>query len=140
MKRRRQVAAIPIREGRGGPEVCLVTSRGTGRWIVPKGNVPHGVAFPDMAAIEAYEEAGVTGHIDKRPIGSFTYGKRSPTGEARGPLIRVDAYILMVLEELDEWPEKDQRQREWVPVAEAALRVQEPGLVTLLLKLAAPHS
>ena len=34
---RRQVAALPWRETERGVEVMLITSRDTGRWILPKG-------------------------------------------------------------------------------------------------------
>ena len=32
-----QYAALPWRDGSAGREVLLVTSRDTGRWVVPKG-------------------------------------------------------------------------------------------------------
>ena len=51
-----QVAAFCM-DGKG--KILLVTSRGTGRWIVPKGWVERGVAAADQAAQEAFEEAGV---------------------------------------------------------------------------------
>ena len=34
----KQVAALPIRKNKGRkPDVMLVTSRETGRWVIPKG-------------------------------------------------------------------------------------------------------
>ena len=38
MNARRQVAALPLRLAKNGAiEILLVTSRDTGRWIIPKG-------------------------------------------------------------------------------------------------------
>ncbi len=41
-------------------------------------------------------------------------------------------FPLEVREQLDDWPERDERQRVWVSVDEAALIVEEPGLAALL--------
>jgi 8-oxo-dGTP pyrophosphatase MutT (NUDIX family) len=68
-----QFAALPWRIGEGGRrEVMLLTSRETHRWIIPKGWPMKGRKPGDVASQEAYEEAGLIGHIvGKRPIGSF---------------------------------------------------------------------
>jgi 8-oxo-dGTP pyrophosphatase MutT (NUDIX family) len=49
-------------------EIMLVTSRGTQRWIIPKGWPKRGMPPYDTAAKEAFEEAGVIGKVRKRPI------------------------------------------------------------------------
>ena len=41
----------------------LVTSRETGRWVIPKGWAIKGLKPADVAEREAYEEAGLVGHI-----------------------------------------------------------------------------
>ena len=41
-----------------------------------------------------------------------------------------------VLEETKAWPEMAERRSEWMPSDEAARRVHEAGLATLLLQLA----
>ncbi|MEL6372540.1 MAG: NUDIX hydrolase, partial [Pseudomonadota bacterium] len=33
----KQVAALPLRTKRGVTQVMLITSRDTGRWVIPKG-------------------------------------------------------------------------------------------------------
>jgi 8-oxo-dGTP pyrophosphatase MutT (NUDIX family) len=53
----------------------LVTSRGTGRWIIPKGWPMKRKAPYAAAAREALEEAGVVGQIGREPIGSFSHKK-----------------------------------------------------------------
>ena len=69
----RQFAALPWRIGDGGTrEVMLVTSRETGRWVIPKGWPMKGRKPAEVASQEAYEEAGLVGRvIGKRAAGSF---------------------------------------------------------------------
>ena len=75
--KRVQYAALPYRrKGKSAPEVLLVTSRETGRWIIPKGWPLKGKAPHKAAAREAREEAGVVGKINRRSVGSFSYEKR----------------------------------------------------------------
>jgi 8-oxo-dGTP pyrophosphatase MutT (NUDIX family) len=71
-----QYAALPFRRRNDSrTEVMLVTSRGTGRWIIPKGWPMKRKAPYAAAAREALEEAGVVGQIGKEPIGSFSHKK-----------------------------------------------------------------
>jgi hypothetical protein len=44
----------------------------------------------------------------------------------------VSVYLLAVTEELADWPERQQRERAWFTLAEAAERVDEPELRDLL--------
>ena len=61
-----------------------MTSRDTGRWIIPRGNIKPGVTPFRAAEQEAYEEAGVRGTIiSLNPLGTYTYSKKLPSGEAR---------------------------------------------------------
>jgi 8-oxo-dGTP pyrophosphatase MutT (NUDIX family) len=73
MELARQIAALPVRYGRDGLVlVLLVTSRETGRWVLPKGCPwPHCEEWMS-AAEEAREEAGVVGTIHPASIGSYT--------------------------------------------------------------------
>ena len=55
----------------GRSQVLLVTSRDTGRWVIPKG-WPMPDRTPEAAAArEAWEEAGVEGEVSDRCIGLF---------------------------------------------------------------------
>ena len=63
-----QVAALCWRR-RPVPEVLLVTTLRTRRWILPKGWPHPGLSLPESAAREALEEAGVTGRIEATPLG-----------------------------------------------------------------------
>src|SRR5690606_39973493 len=75
-----QAAALPWRVGERGVEVMLVTSRGTGRWVLPKGWPENDEPLSEAAAREAAEEAGLTGAVAGRELGRFYYGKELPSG------------------------------------------------------------
>ena len=129
-----QVAAMPIRNRRdGAPEVLLVTSRETRRWVVPKGWPWKKVADHDAAAGEAWEEAGVRGKVERRSIGSFTYDKLR---NGKPLKLKVLVYILEVEQEAETWPEAGERKRAWFSAADAAEMVSEAGLKLLLRALA----
>jgi uncharacterized protein len=114
--------------------VLLITSRESGRWIIPKGNIAAGSTAAQAAATEAYEEAGVRGRIvGVAPLGLYTYLKRLPSGERRAAAVEV--YPLRVDKQLANWPEKGERRLMWLAPAAAARRVEEPGVVPLLAKL-----
>lgn len=121
-----QAAALPIRTGR----VCLITSRSGKRWVIPKGLIDPGHSPAAAAAAEAWEEAGLTGDLSAEPVGHYHYVKYGATHA-------VAVYLLTVLGEAADWPERGERRREWVTPAEAARRVDEPELQALLLSLEA---
>jgi 8-oxo-dGTP pyrophosphatase MutT (NUDIX family) len=109
----RQAGAIPYQHQPEGFRVLLITSRETGRWVIPKGNVEPGHTPRKAAEREAYEEAGLKGATQKTPLGIYT-----------------------VLKQLRKFPERGQRHMEWMPAETAANLVDEPGLKLLLLRLA----
>ncbi|MEO7410251.1 MAG: DUF47 family protein [Sphingomicrobium sp.] len=130
----RQIAALPYRSS--GPaldspvSVLLVTSRETKRWVIPKGNLAGGVAPHIGAAEEAFEEAGVVGAICPVALGSFRYRKRKGSGASL--MADVEVFPLAVNRELDDWPEKAERERRWFSLAAAAAVVDEPDLADLI--------
>lgn len=133
-KRQHQVAALPLRRALGGGvEVLLVTTRDTGRWVIPKGWPMRGKTDWNAAEIEAMEEAGALGQVDRDPIGSFDYFKRR---ERHFDLIRVTVYALQVDRQLADWPERGERTVQWFAATQAADLVLEPGLAGLLRGLA----
>lgn len=132
-RRGRQVGALPITEVAGETRVLLVTSRDTGRWIIPKGWVEDDLSPGDCAAREAFEEAGAVGTLARRPIGTFTYSKRLKDG--RSVPCRVGVFPLQVERLLPDWPEAKDRRRQWFSLAEAAERVTEAELVALLRRM-----
>lgn len=114
-------------------EVLLVTSRGTGRWVIPKGWPMAGKTLPGAAATEAWEEAGVRGHIHEAEIGRYRYDKEQDQGYSVPVEVRV---FLMEADDLQsDFPEAKERKRRWFSPEEAARRVVEPGLKQILLAL-----
>jgi 8-oxo-dGTP pyrophosphatase MutT (NUDIX family) len=137
-RRGRQCAALPFAEEKGELRVLLVTSRETQRWVLPKGWTEKRLSPHALAAKEAFEEAGVVGEVEPRPIGRYRYLKRGPRDRVTPCSVRV--FPLRVNRLLDDWPERRERQRRWFSAAEAAMAVEEGGLVTLLLGLAMPDA
>lgn len=131
-----QCAAIPFRLVDGRPQVMLVTSRETRRWIIPKGWAKKKLEMHAMAAREAYEEAGVIGTVDPFPVGQYSYQKRLDDGQ----LVDCDVtvFLLHVERELPDWPERGERERLWMSPHQAANLVSEAEVGALLRELAAP--
>ena len=122
-----QAGAIPYTIVRGTPVFLLITSRGTGRWIFPKGSPMKGYDLWQVAAREAYEEAGIEGEVETVPIGRY----RSLKGSLRSAPIEVQMFPLRVIRQLDDWPEKESRHRHWVILAEARRLLSDPQLVEM---------
>lgn len=130
---RTQYGAVCWRLHRGKVEVLLVTSRDTGRWIIPKGWPISGLAPAETAAREAWEEAGVQGDVTREDLGAYGYAKvLSPSHSVP---CSVQVYGLRVAELKDKFPERKQRRRKWFGVEKAARKVAEPELRALLLSL-----
>ncbi|WP_170351364.1 MULTISPECIES: NUDIX hydrolase [Ruegeria] len=129
-----QFAALCTRETPSGPEVLLITSRDTGRWIIPKGWPVDGMDGAETALQEAWEEAGVRApNPSKEPIGHYTYDKILNDGTAYPVLTSVYRVDVQDLE--DDFPEAGKRERVWVSPSTAADRVNEPELRDLLLQV-----
>jgi 8-oxo-dGTP pyrophosphatase MutT (NUDIX family) len=125
----RLVAALPVWLREGVRLVCLVTSRGTGRWIVPKGKRRRKERAHACAERECREEAGALGRVRGKPVAII---KAEPDGPASMPL-----YLLEVRQVLEAWPEQHQRRRAWYPADRAAAMVDDPALAAAILRLAA---
>lgn len=99
-----------------------------------KGRKPHIVA-----AIEAMQEAGLHGKIDKAKLGEYPYEKRLKGGAAVD--CRVEVFALRVERQRKKWPEKNERATHWFLYAQAAEQVDEPELREIILAFgAAPKS
>lgn len=128
---RTQFAALCYRYDGDKLKVCLITSRRTKRWIIPRGWPMHKQTPAEAAATEAWEEAGLTGRSFDRCLGVFAYVKI--LSKRMMPVI-VMVYPLEVLEEHDAWPEHRQRRRKWLSPKKAAKRVAEPELRRIISK------
>jgi 8-oxo-dGTP pyrophosphatase MutT (NUDIX family) len=127
----RQAGAIPYAVVDGRVAFLLITSRRTGRWIFPKGAIEPNMTPWESAALEAMEEAGVTGEIATQPIGSY----RGSAGVDESVLVDVDIYPLRVDVQHDEWREMNQRLRHWAVLSEARRLLHDASLVRLAVGL-----
>ncbi len=126
-----QVAALCLRERGKRREVLLISTRRSGRWIVPRGWPMQGRSLAEAALLEAWEEAGVKGNVDPEPIGRFHYRK---VGEG-GLRCRVEVFRLKAKKLADVFPEAGERKRKWVSLQRAAKMVHEHELRALLRAL-----
>lgn len=132
----KQYAALCFRHVAGSEDpvqLLLITSRDTGRWVIPKGwgdtkRKPH-----ETALQEAWEEAGVIGRVRKKPFGYFTYLKK--LDDNRNVTVVVQVHLLNVLHLEEEFPEKGQRVMRWFSPTAAATVVREPDLKCLIAGL-----
>lgn len=108
-----------------------MTSRDTGRWVIPKGWPMNGKCAHEVAAQEAMEEAGVKGSVEMETLGAYTYPKVLRDGVRVS--CKVQVYPLEVTGIAKNFKEKGERTIEWVSFDEAAGRVREPELRHLFL-------
>lgn len=113
----------------------MITSRETGRWIVPKGWAQQGMQPNELAQLEALEEAGLVGKVDPEPIGTFRYPKILKDGSTVDCAVTV--FPMLVTKEKKSWPEMRQREKRWLKIEKAAKLAGDDGLSELLLNFAA---
>jgi 8-oxo-dGTP pyrophosphatase MutT (NUDIX family) len=132
--KRVQYAALPYRRsGDARTQVMLVTSRESGRWVIPKGWPQKRRSPPASAAREAREEAGVVGVVGKDSIGSYSYKKRLKSGAVVACEVRV--FPLKVKRQQKSWRERGEREFQWFSRAKAAKAVQERALGDIIRNL-----
>jgi 8-oxo-dGTP pyrophosphatase MutT (NUDIX family) len=117
----RQAGAIPVRGG----QVCVVSSRSGKRWVVPKGWMEPGKTAGEIALLEAWEEAGLTGVLRPEPAGSYLYEKDNRT-------FHVTVFVMEVTSSVEFWPERGVRERCWLTPSQAMGRIEDHGLREIL--------
>ena len=127
-----QYAALCYRMRKDAVQVLLVTSRDSGRWVIPKGWPMKGRSAAEAAEIEAWEEAGVTGNLKDHCLGVYSYFKG--LDDAHSLPVVVAVYPLLVTDVADDFPEASQRRRKWFDAKKASGRVVEPELRRILRK------
>lgn len=128
-----QIGALCWRMHRGKVEVLLITSRDTGRWVIPKGWAMTDRSDPEAAAQEAWEEAGVTGDLGTQSVGTYDYDKVLKPGLLLP--CRVAVYPIRVGKLAEKFPERKVRRRKWFVAGKAARKVAEPSLRDILAHL-----
>jgi 8-oxo-dGTP pyrophosphatase MutT (NUDIX family) len=132
--KRLQMAALCYTQNGPKKKVLLITSRDTGRWILPKGWPINGKDAPATALQEAWEEAGVShGHVDEKSLGSYDYDKELDGG-LQVP-VETMVYSIQVTTMKDDFPEANQRRRKWVSPKKASAMVHEPELRKIIRNL-----
>jgi hypothetical protein len=108
-----QVAVIPWQRT-PALRVLLIRWIPGGDWGVPKGGIAdHGNDYREAARRECMEEAGVVGTLGGDFIGEFSYRR----GDREH---RVRVLLMEVTELRDRYLERQQRERKWFSVEEAA--------------------
>lgn len=128
-----QFAALCLRRKAGKREVLLVTSRDTGRWVLPKGWQIEGRSGAETALIEAWEEAGVVGSLSGPAQGHYLYAKR--LRQSVSFACRVEVHPVKVSRLSADFPERAERRRKWMGLKAASKAVAEPELAALLRAL-----
>ncbi|MFT7524768.1 MAG: 8-oxo-dGTP pyrophosphatase MutT (NUDIX family) [Candidatus Paceibacteria bacterium] len=126
LNRQRQVGALCWRKRGEKLQVLLITSRDSGRWLIPKGWPMDDRASRNVALLEAWEEAGVTGSVQKEAIGSFKYHKG--IDEDFSVPCKVAVFSVEVDKIAKHFPEVDQRRQKWFSPKKASRMVVEPQL------------
>ncbi len=126
-----QFAALPYKldEDTGNAKICMITSRGTKRWILPKGWPMHKITPAEAAAIEAWEEAGLKGIAFDHCLGVYLYSKPIPKKQVQ---ILVLVYPVLVTKTKKDWPERSSRTRKWFDIETAAGLVAEEDLRSII--------
>lgn len=89
-----------------------------------------GKTLAEAAAQEAFEEAGVKGTVDPRPIGTVRHVKQKlVSGDLE---VNIVVHPMWVDREFPKWPEIGQRKRKWFRPKDAAKRVDSPELSELI--------
>jgi 8-oxo-dGTP pyrophosphatase MutT (NUDIX family) len=113
-----QAAAIAVRWKQDDLEVCLIRKMGSKNWGVPKGLVDPGDTHEETALKEAWEEAGISGRLIGKSLGTYKYDKWDSTFE-------VTLYLMEVLEQHARWQEFGFRERRWTSFSQAASLLSE---------------
>lgn len=135
---RTQYGALCWRMQRGSVQVLLVSSRDTGRWIIPKGWPMKGLAPQEAALREAWEEAGVQGTANPLCLGLYPYQKVLSPDRAIPCMVSV--YAVKVSRLRARFPERKERRRKWFSAQKAAGKVEEPALGALLAAFVPPEA
>ncbi|ESQ35533.1 hypothetical protein EUTSA_v10008801mg [Eutrema salsugineum] len=101
-------------------EVLMVSSPNRHDLVFPKGGWEDDETVLEAASREAMEEAGVKGILREVSLGVWEFRSKSSSledecfGGCKGYM-----FALEVTEELEDWPERENRERKWLNVKEA---------------------
>lgn len=120
-----QSAVIPYRKNiDGSVEIMLVTTR-EGNWTIPKGTIEDNLSPRASAAKEALEEAGISGKVKKKRIGTYSYKKL-------GENYCVKVYKMKVKMVYSKWDEEHFRERLWIPIKNVSKFIKYDNLLSII--------
>ncbi|KAL0446733.1 UNVERIFIED_CONTAM: Nudix hydrolase 17, mitochondrial [Sesamum latifolium] len=94
-------------------EVLVISSKKSDAMMFPKGGWEVDESVEEAASRESLEEAGVLGNVECE-LGRWVFKSKSRELYHQGFM-----FPLLVTQQLDLWPEKAARKREWMSVDEA---------------------
>lgn len=125
-----RIAALLIRHRRNHPiEVCLVTSRKHGHWMIPMGKPEKKLSKAGVARVEAYEEAGMIGRLSL----SSQFKVSTCSGLKKKKRI-VQIFVIRVTKVLRRWPEKKERKRCWVEIKKLDKVMTDKTIASAVIK------
>ena len=122
MKGSEQAAAICFRTESKGIRFLLVRT-GSGRWTFPKGSIESGLTHAQAAALEAFEEAGVHGRMEKACFASYIHPQSKKKHRKREGQTIVHAHLCEVLRL--ERPKEHYRKPAWFSPEKTKRRLQK---------------
>ena len=113
---------IPYRINDCGKTEVLIISTKRKNWSLPKGNLIKNIGPKRTALLEAYEEAGIDGNLDSKPI--FCSIGRSC----------LYLFPMKVCKLFEDWPEASFRKRKWVQIHKARHILHHRAMGKILIK------
>ena len=110
-------------------KVYLITSREERKWIIPTGKLEKKLNNRQVAALEAFEEAGILGKLDKHFREQVLL--QSPSGKHKR---KTTVFLLYVKRILKCWPEIHDRKRKLVSLKKYLKSVSNRKLKRKLAK------
>jgi adenylate cyclase len=123
----KSIGAIPVIFLNDKPNYILVTTTGSKRWIFPKGTPENDMKDPEVAKMEAFEEAGVEGELFLEPKQVY-YWKGYQCFEIVYYPLRVEKLHMT-------WEEMKQRERKICELKEALELLDEASFTSTLTEL-----
>ena len=136
---KQQASALPYRrKDDGSIDILLITSKKSGKWIIPKGNAKPSEGLVEAAAREALEEAGIHGKMSPYCLGSYIYEKCAKKSK-RTKRYSVSVYPLHVSTLSHTWQEQTLRRRAWYEKQIASKIVSNSDLSKIIAAFGMEH-
>jgi 8-oxo-dGTP pyrophosphatase MutT (NUDIX family) len=126
---KKRIAVVPVVMSKTRLKVYLITSREERKWIIPTGKLEKKLNNRQVAALEAFEEAGILGKLDKHFREQVLL--QSPSGKHKR---KTTVFLLYVKRILKCWPEIHDRKRKLVSLKKYLKSVSNRKLKQKLAK------